>query len=367
MFNLFGNKNYFVGIDFGTSAVKMVELFIKDEKINLSNYGWIDLGFISNHASNDPASNSGVRNEKIKFLLKKLVEKMKLKSKSAYASIPGFSGLITVAELPIMKDSELEGAIQFEARKHIPVSLDEVAIDWEIIKREEQNNTLQKPDQKISGDGKMLVLLVIASKKDIIDSTGIIESSGLSVQSVELETFSLVRSLIGEDSGTFLIVDIGSRATNIILAEKGFIKVNRNIDFGGSEISKFIAESMKISIQRADSLKKERKDILGTNGSSTVIPALEMVSNEAKRIINAYKEKNVGARIEGVILSGGSAKLAGIDNYFSQSLGVKAFLGNPWKRIYYDAKLEEIVRGLGTSYSAAIGLALRGAEEYKRK
>lgn len=362
MLNIFKRKkNYFIGIDFGTAAIKVVELYVKDDKPHLSNYGWVDLGLSLDTDGKELKLLSF--NDKLKAHLGNLLEEMGAKAENAYVSIPGFSGLITLLELPAMKKDELEKAIQFEAHKYIPINLSEVTLGWEIVSKKEKS-ILEKEDNK--KDQKIQVLLVAAPKKEIGRYEDIVKGGKFAIKAIELETFSLVRSLLGNDLGNNLIIDIGARATNIILVEKGLIKANRNINVGGIEITNTISESMNISKQRAEMFKKGEKNLLNSKESSIIIPTLEFVANEALRIVNANKAKNASARIDSVILSGGSAKLKGISEYFSKILKINAVVGDPWRRIEIDDQVAAAVKQLGTSYTVAIGLALRGIDEYQR-
>lgn len=368
MFGLFKLKsNNFVGIDFGTSAIKIVELSLHDEKIELENYGWADLGAVFQIQDNRQMKMQSYE-DKIRQCLGDLLKKMGLENKSVYLAIPGFSGLITLIEFPEMKTEELEKAIHFESHKYIPSSIEEIAMSWEIVGK---RDVLQSPaDAALAPNGatkKIQVLLVAAPKKEISKYDRLVSGSELTVNAIELETFSIARALVGEDAGNFLIVDVGSRATNIILTEKGIVKVNRNIDAGGNEITNTIAESMNISKQRAEILKRGEKDFINNRETSIVIPVLELISGECLRILSSYREKNKESRIDAVIVSGGTAKMKGVDQYFSNALGIKAMVANPWRRITFDEKLTPFVNELGASYSVAIGLALRGIEEYKRK
>lgn len=398
MFGLFsGSKKYSIGVDFGTSAIKIIELSQKNQKIHLENYGWVDLG-LSNPSSIKGLASSEAQlsyNQKLQKYLEKLIKSMKLKAGEAYISLPGFSGLITVIEFPEMNEEDLEEAIRFEARKYIPISLDDIALDWEIIGSKKNNPNIQVkgsigsekevPKEKSSwnkdlgsmlkgsnkeevSDKKNEILLVAAPKSEVMRCGNIIKESGLSVKNVELELFSLARAMVGNDPGCFLVVDIGARITNIILVEGGMIKVNRNIEGGGNEITNVIAESLNISKQRAEELKKENKDLINNKEMSLVVPVLDMIVSESNRIIIAYKEKKSGVgRIDGIILSGGSSKFKGIDSYFSQKIGIQASIGNPWKKIEYDEKIKPFVEKMGASFSVALGLAMRGIEESNNK
>ncbi|GBE17236.1 competence protein A [bacterium BMS3Abin15] len=355
MFGLF-KKNYFLGIDFGTSSIKVVELKLHKQRLNLSNYGWIKLGFAQSAGDFD-------YDKKLKAYLQALVNKMEPKTESVYVSMPSFSGLVSLIEFPDMKKEELDQAIRFEARKYVPTSLDEISISWDIVSKKD-DKAAKKSKSKTSE--KIQILLVAAPKDKVIKYEDFVKSADLKVKAIELETFSLARSLVGDDAGTFLIIDIGFRACSIVLVEKGVVKVNRNIDAGGNEITDSIAENLNISKKRAEDLKKQGKDFINSRESSIVLPTLDLIANEALRIISTYKEKNSGSRIDGVVLSGGTAKLKGVDDYFSKALGIKTIIGDPWKKIVYDESLSPIVKKVGPSFSVALGLALKGVEEYKR-
>lgn len=366
-------KNHFIGVDFGTSSIKVVELSYSNQKISLENYGFVEL----DQMKSDKVGSASFE-QTLNDLLKKLLVRMNIKPVPTYVSIPGFSGLVTIIELPDMSEEELAKAIKFEAHKYIPSSLDEIVMSWEVIERktdevklQEQDNIISKlklkVDQKNKTSGKIKVLLVAAPKKDIEHCDRLVSGAGLEVSAIELETFSIARSLVGDENGAFLIVDIGSRATNIILVEKGIIQVNRNIDAGGDEITTAIADGMSISRARAEIFKRGEKDILNSKDAAIIIPVLDLVVGELRRIIAAYKGKDRDIKIESLIISGGTAKMNGIEEYFTKALGEKVRMGNPWRNININNEIIPFTKELGASFSAAIGLALRGIEDYKRK
>lgn len=365
-----GKSNQFIGVDFGTSSIKVVELSYKDQKVFLENYGIVDLGFLVGGESKKQweGGQASPYEQSLSGALKILFEKMKTKAKSANVSIPGFNGLITIIEMPDMQEEELAKAIRFEAHKYIPSSLDEISMSWEIIEHIDTSgfSLAQKIGKEINSQ-KIRVLLVAAPKKDIERYEKYVSTEKMKVGAIELETFSLVRSLTGDDAGNFLIVDIGLQATNIILVEKGMVVVNRSIDAGGNEITSAIADSMNISKQRAEALKKGERDFLNNKESALVIPVLEFIASESRRIIGLYSAKNKEARIDGVILSGGTSRMKGLEEYFTRLLGTKVAIGNPWRRIVVSEEARVLVENLGGSFSVALGLALRGVEEYKRK
>ncbi len=354
-----GKKNRFVGIDFGTSAIKIVELSHKNQKPYLENYGWFDLTEIM-HPEDVKQQKAGSYEKKIKTALFSLLKKLNVNGDEAHVSIPGFSGLVVLIEFPDMKKEEIDKAVEFEAHKYIPTSVEDVSISWEVmpsreVDGEQKNETASKK--------KIEVLLVAAPKREIEKYSSFFEGADLRMKTIELETFSLTRALVGNEKGNFLIMDMGSRATNIVLVENGAVIINRSVDVGGNDITNSIAESLSISRQRAEIFKKEGKDILNSKENAMFIPAIELLKGEIKRIVTAYGEKNKNSKIDSLVLSGGGCELKGIEKYFQDKLEMKVSRGNPWKSVEYDQKLASNIDKIGASFSVAIGLALRGVEE----
>lgn len=346
-------KPYFLGIDFGTASIKAVELSVKDNHPVLINYGQVSLADLEKGTPPEGRS----YDEEVVLHLIALLKEMKPKSRSAYVAMPAFIGLISLIELPVMEESELQEAVRFEAHKYIPSPLDEVALSWEVI------GVRDAPD----GTSKMEVLLVAALNKEVSRYEHHIASSGLKLDFLELETFSMSRSIVGDEPGLTLLIDIGSRASNLVLIENGLVKVSRNLDVGGRDITRVLAESLSITEERAKVLKRSGKDFLIAPESALIFPALQMIASEAERMLIAYQGKHSGVQCKGIILSGGTAQFSGLTEYYANLLKLPVRLGNPWKNIEYDPRLAEKINEFGTSFSVAIGLALRGTDTLLKK
>jgi len=346
-------KPHFLGIDFGTASIKAVELTVENNRPILVNYGQVSLADLEN--GTPPQGRS--YEEEIVLHLKTLLERMKPESRSAYVAMPAFIGLISLIELPVMEEAELQEAVRFEAHKYIPSSLDEVALSWEVI-----------GTHTVPGEGEKLeVLLVAALNKEVARYEHYVAGAALDLDFLELETFSIVRSIIGDEPGMSLVIDIGSRATNLVLVENGLVRVSRNLDVGGRDITRVLAESLNITEERAKILKRSGKDFLIAPESALTFPSLQMIASEADRMLAAYQAKHSGVQCKQIVLSGGTALFAGLVQYYSTLFKVPVVLGNPWRNIEYDALLEETLRVFGTSFSVAIGLALRGTDTLLKK
>jgi len=359
---MFGfGKNRFLGIDIGTSSIKIAEIKIGNNKPVLSNYAWMKMSGTSSETQNEFSDVVLAR------YLKRMLSAAKFKSKKAYVSMPAFGGLITLIEFPQMSKEDLDQAIKFEAHKYIPTSLDDISLSWDILNIKNTPLVAKREDLEAKTDAaanaKLQVLLVAAPKSKVEKYEKIIIEAGLGLNSIEIESFSLLRSLVGNDAGNFVIIDIGSRVCNIVLVEKGVIKVNRNIDAGGRDITKAISRSMDIDDERAEKFKISNKALFSKEANMK-LTTLDMIIDETRRVLHTYYKNEGEKKVDGIILTGGTAELLGIDKYFGEALNIKTIIGNPLSRIDYDQKLVAKLREIGPQFSVSVGLALRGAEEY---
>jgi type IV pilus assembly protein PilM len=350
----FGSKKV-LGIDIGASSIKIVELALDSGKPRLSNYAWMKIPDISQKNKN---VGSSYFEKAIPEYVRRIIKEAKFSTRKAYISIPSFGGLITLIDFPQMAPEDMEQAIKFEAHKYVPTSLDEVVTSWELVKDENKNNSDSKKTVQ--------VLLVAASKNKVLAYEKIAKDSGLNLQGIEMENLAMVDSLIGNDQGSFIIVDIGWRVCNIIHTEKGIIKANRNIDSGGSDITKAIAKSLGITEERAEAMKVSGNDYFGSE-YNLHFSSLDLIVSEVSRILNALPKGEGGSQIDALILSGGTAKLSGIENFIKNKLGVKVIVGNPLSRVDYNEKINPALEIIRSQFSVAVGLALRGVENLGKK
>jgi type IV pilus assembly protein PilM len=349
MLGLF-NKNLFLGVDIGTSSIKVVELKLDDKVPSLTNYAWI---------STDGIKKGDTYEISLSKCLSRIIEEGKFKSKKVNIAVPSFGGLITLLEFPGSIGNDLDQAVKFEAYKYIPTPMEEVILSWDIVGGSKEDLAKKDSSEKIQ------VMLVAASRKKVSEYENIVKNAGLELQGIEIENFSMMRSLIGNDQGSFIILDIGSRVCNIILIEKGIIRVNRNIDAGGIDITRSIAQSMRVSEERAEGIKKSNRDFFSKE-SNIAFPVLDSIAGEVSRAINSYyKTAEEKSKINALILSGGTANLLGLDKYLSNKLEIKTVVGNPFSRLNFNKKLEPLFRKNGTQFSVAIGLALKGGGDNK--
>lgn len=350
----------FLGIDIGTTSVKVVELSRKkNEKIKLLSYG--SLGFAASNKYVEKALQSStvkISDERAAKMLSVIIKESGIKAKKAVMSAPVFSTFTSVIELPEMSEQEVESAIIFEAKQYVPVPLSEVILGWNVVGK-------KKYESVGNGDSfNKILILIVAIPKELSESFArIAEITGLELAALETESFALIRSLLGNDKSTSIIVDIGSRSTNISVVSGGFIQVSRGLEISGAEFTKVLAKSLGIDSAKADEIKRTvglKSDGVNKQIAGLLLPIVDIITGETKRIADIFSRKDPANKIERIILAGGSSGIPGITKRFEEVAGIKTAIGNPWGRIEYPLELQSTLESIGPSFAVAVGLAMRG-------
>ncbi len=348
----FKGKQTSLGIDIGTSSIKLVELQKEGEFIHLKNYAEYkpedDLkDLITFRSSMTPFSET-----ELTSILKNIISASGIESRRANFSIPVFSSFLTLIEMPQMSDEDIARAIEFQANKYIPVPLSEVFLNWVVIR--ENNNSIQQ-----NSKDKIEVLLV-AAPKDIIERYSRLASDvGFELGLLEVENFSLVRSLCSSKNLN-LIIDIGARTSSVTIVDNGFIRLSSFLEFSGFHFTKAITERLKVDEARAERLKMENGLLKKPQNQvrEAILPLFDKLSFFVESAISIYLGKNPDKEFEKIILTGGSSRIPGILEYFSERFKIPVEKGNPFFKISYPQILKDKIQEIAPNFSIACGLAL---------
>jgi type IV pilus assembly protein PilM len=194
----------------------------------------------------------------------------------------------------------------------------------------------------------------------------IFKRAKLELSALDTESFALIRSLIGKDKSSILLVDMGSSRSNITIVEKGIPFFTRSVDMGGRKMTQSLMQQMGLEEEDAEQMKR---DLSHGNSSSPSLPKafegfLEPLLNEMHYSLEHYIAMDVreNHEVEKVILTGGSAHLPGIATYFANALNLNVYIGDPWARLLYPEDLRPVLHEIGPRLSVAIGLAMRENE-----
>lgn len=361
MFNFLSkNEPSFFGVDLGNTGVKAVQLAKENKGIVLKNYVYLDNERKLNEDGSFERKNAGAISDQVIEDMKLVVNSAKIGNKKVVMSIPTSSAFSYIVTLPKMPQGALGKAVDFEARKYIPLPLEEVVFAWSVVSSEKVQN---KPGAHAAES--LRVLLIAIPKEISARYMEIARSFNLDLIALETESFALARSLVGKREGVYLIVDMGSRITSVTVVEDGLVGETRNIaSVGGEEITKVIASGFNVNEQRAETMKKE----IGLDNtreqklSEIIDPIFSMVVAEIRKNADTYLHGGE-RQIAGVIFTGGISAMPGFQNYFSRALNMPVEMGNPFRDIVYDPVLEEKIKTLCPFFAVGVGLALRGFDQ----
>lgn len=358
-----------LGVDIGTSSIKVIEVDKSREGHRLITYGFVEDFHrdLRNLGKEDAQLTSQA--------IRSVVERSRCRSKRAIAALPTYAVFTSLLSLPQLAGEELDSAIHWEAKKIIPLPLDEIVLDYRILNGKKDQGGLSLPFGKKGAsaeDEQLKILITGAAKETVQKYTEIFGLSGLELVGLETEMFALSRSIIGNQPGEIMIVEIGSAVTDIIIMENGLPFFGRSLENGGSGITRAIVTSLHINDKRAEQLKRDigirdgAPDTSGTGGvSDSIRSALEAIVHEVRYTLDLYKSHAITpsgratGTIEKIVLTGGTALMPGIAEYLSRVLDMRIFVGDPWSFIQYPPDLKSVLATIGPKFSVAIGLALR--------
>jgi type IV pilus assembly protein PilM len=335
----FSHKTSILGVDIGTTNIKIAQVTLdKEGQHILDTYGLVNVSFEIDETKEDVI-------ERTVVVLKNLIEKAGVTTKKVVASLPNSSVFTSVIEMPKMTDDELKNAVEFEAKRYVPLPMNEVTLSWTSLEE--------------SADGKKKILITAVPNTILRSYLKIFELAQLEPQALEIEALALIRSIVGNDQGNNLLIDIGARATHLNITERGNLVLTRNIPVGGATITAKIADSLKISTARAEQFKKDFGLTQASLIPETIKPILMNIKNEAKQLQAIYEAR--GMKFDKVIIVGGTANLPGLNEFFSD-MGSKIVNGDPLNSVKFNPEVKPILDQYSSNLAVAIGLALRSVK-----
>lgn len=357
MWNIFQNpfKAFFpkkmVGIDIGTSSIKIVEISRWGEGKTLENYGEIKSDFI--YKAPISATQRGATLLAGKFVataVRGILNEARIKTKSVIFSIPDFSTFCTSFEIPQMPEKEIPEAIYYNASQYITLPISEVTLDWRLINGNPAANAPLK------------VFLVAIPNQVIQEYQQIAKDAGLELYALEAEAMGITRALIKNNKKTVCVMDIGVQSSTINIIDNGFLKRSYSFNFYSSQLSKAVASALGVPEREAEAIKNKEGIISSRHGVSETLyllidPLLSKVRSISAEFLQTEKKQ-----VEEIYLTGGTAHLPGLKEYFEESLDKKAYVPNCFSDLLYPPILEKTLRDMSPSYSVAVGVALSGLE-----
>lgn len=347
---IWGGKKDVIGLDIGSSSIKMVELKEGKGGFRLQSLGMTPL---PPEAIVDGALMDSVT---VVEAIKEVVDTCKVKTKNTVISVSGHSVIVKKITLPLMTEAELEESIQWEAERYIPFDINDVNLDFQILGYG-------------SGNAEQMDVILVAAKKDIVhDYVSVVMEAGLNPVIVDVDAFALENMLEvnyerSEEEAMVVIANVGASVTNISILRKNVTAFTRDVFKGGNQITEDIQRQFHVDHEEAEKIKA------GLKVDGVVVEVLERLlragsealAAEIGSSIDYFQSTAASEKVAKIYLSGGGAKLKYLDTLLQDQIDLPVELINPFKKIQYSEKQFDVgyLREVGPMMAVAVGLATR--------
>jgi len=357
------------GLDIGSSAIKLVQLHETKSGVALYKAG--------SAPTPREAVKAGVVTDPLAVAkaIQSLLEALQVESGQVTAGVAGPTVVVREVPLPVMSDRQLRKSIQWEARNYISFPVEDSVVEFQVT------------DRPAAGEGTQMRVMLVAAPRDMVDSqVEAIEVAGLDPVAVEIQPFAMMRGILaanGAHSGegeTTAVLGIGAAYTEITIMKDGAFVLTRMIPIAGDAFTDAIKNALDIDAEEANQLKETAMQVVSSEeeratldpaaqqASRAIEPLLDEIIREVRRSL-AYHDYQQQAPEAGsgdlgvnrILLSGGSAKLPRINEYFMSQLGVPvevvSIFGNGQLRAH--GVNQEYLQSHAPTLLVGAGLALR--------
>lgn len=348
-----------VGLDIGSFALKLVELKPvrkgKESRYELVSIGYEPVPYQS------IVEGSIMDSTAVAEAIQHIFYDSKAKSNNLAFGVSGSSVIVKRIEVQRLNPDEMHEHILWEARPHIPFTPDEVNIDYEIIEAADAH-----PD-------KVGVILAAVRKEKLNDYLNVITIANKAADIVDLDSFAILNSALLNyemyKDRALAIINIGSSITNVVIARQGYPVFVRDIAFGGNQFTDLLQKELNLKYEKAESVKKGRtvEGISPVAVKPIITIILNDLKNEVKKTFEFYRSNTTEGRIDNILLSGGSANLEAIIDFFSQEFDIPVEIMNPFNSVDINYKKFDVnfIKDMAPVYNVAVGLALRAMGDWK--
>ena len=355
-----------IGLDVGTAAVRAAEVRIGRGKASLVRFGQVAL------APGAVVAGEVVDATAVGAALKRLWRDGGFKSKRVVTGIAGQRVVARTTELPALSDDDLRSSLPFQVQELIPIPVEDAVIDFQTLE------TVPGED----GTDRLRVL-VVAAHRDVVRSLlAALDDAGLTADRVDLIPSALIRALHERDFAELVeddraataeaIVDIGGGVSNVVVHEHGVPRFLRSLATGGVEITEALVTDLDVDFEEAEALKRRASvdvdadvdaatEVAVEHARDVVRAALSPMLEEVRTSLDFWQAQAGNEELRRVVLTGGGARAAEVEDRLARLLGVPVVRGRPFQHVEMKAGLDDDTVLAAQSVAAvAVGLALSG-------
>lgn len=344
-----------VGLDIGTSSVKIVELKqINKEMIGVNQWGQVPLP--------EGALTGGVINDHhtVSQALREVFHQSRISLHRAVIAIAGQAVIVRHIKMPIMSDEELANAIRWEAERYIPFPVDEVSLDFEVIQRD--------LDQ-----GELEVMLVCAHNNIVDSHLEVLKEVGVTPIALDIQPFALMRTFgIGatQSQASVALLDIGAGTSDLTIVKEGVPRFTRIIPVAGTKFTQTVAKNLGVEFDAAEQAKITMSDALFDLRAAApdspefkvnlaMSEGLQELTMELRRSFDYYQLQQRNENVSRLVVSGGGSKIRNLAAYINNQMSIEVDPGLSRDNFSCNEKRREEFGQKFPMLTVAIGLALR--------
>ena len=344
-------KPLLLGVDISASSVKVLELSQAGEHFRVERYA------VEPMPQNAMVEHSITEVDQVAQAIARAVKRSGTRLKHAALAVPGSHVISTIVSMPAgLSEHDMQTQIEMEADRHIPYPLDEVNMDFQVL-----GSTSEGADQ--------VNVLLAACRKEIVDDyAAVADGAGLTPTVIDIETYAMenaygliARNMAGAGmEKTVALMDIGATTTTINVMHNSRSVYTRDHTFGGRQLTEEIQRRYGLSYEEAGLAKKQGG--LPDNYQTDVLrPFMEALCQEVMRALQFFYSSSPFNSVDQVLLAGGCAQIAGIDELLAARVGVAAAVANPFSNMSLATRIKPQMLGADApSLMISCGLALRG-------
>jgi len=339
-----------LGVNVGAFSTKVVQLRYEKERAVLETYGeLLNQGYLKHPEAGRGDGTLHYLDQDLGALVMDVVREANATTRDAVMTIPAAAAFITTISFPRTLEHEIAQAVPYEARKYVPIPIAEVLLEWMVL-------------EDASAAADEITVLLIAVPREVVDkSRRVAERSGLVLRGIEVEPFSMVRSLIGYDNTPTLVINLGHQSTTLVFADRGMVRMAHTLSHGSQDLTRALERALSVSAERAEAVKRDvglSERIEEREITSVITPLMETLFSEIERMISLY-HRRASHKIQKVNLTGGGAGLKGIVEFAASKFGLEVTRGSPFARLVTPPFLQPVLKEIGPVFSVAVGAALR--------
>lgn len=341
---MFKKETEFIGLDIGTTGLRLVQIKRDKEAFRLSTYGHLPMD------SKVLQSDSTIDRGQLTAAIKKLLAEAQVSTKNVVAGLPSAKVFTSLISLPKMTQAELAQSVQYQAEQHVPMALDQVKLDWMLVGE--------------SADGKQQEVLLVAAPISLSERyLSLLEAAGLEVVALEPDALALSRALVNAQDQAVVLLDVGANSTDLVTVFAGFPKLIRAIPTGGDSFVKAAAQTLNLETDQAFQFVYKfglAQTKMEGQVKKAIKPPIDNLVSELDKSIKFFLNRYKDLKIAKIILTGQASMVPEFPAYIANSVNLPVEIGNSWAHIDVPADLQPKLMELSSQFAVAAGLAIRG-------